>query len=176
MTWTSRRIVLRTERLDLRHLDPDEDAAFILRLVNEPSWLRYIGDRGVRTQDAARRYILEGPVEMYDRLGFGLFLVELRDGAQPIGLCGLIKRDALEDVDIGFAFLPEYWSRGYAFESSSAVLSWGRRVHGLARVVAVTSPDNDASSRLLRRLGFRYARRLQLSPEAPTVRLYVSDG
>src|SRR3982750_718510 len=124
--------VLETDRLILRHLAP-EDAEFILRLLNEPSWLRFIGDKGIRTLEDARSYILKGPVEMYARLGFGLYLVELKEGLVPTGLCGLIKRDSLKDVDIGFAFLPEYWGRGYAYESAAAVMTYGRDALGLKR-------------------------------------------
>ena len=170
------RPVLETDRLALRRLDADLDAGFILRLLNEPSWLRYIGDRGVRTLEDARRYMLDGPIDMYDRLGFGLFLAELRESGLPIGLCGLIKRDGLADVDLGFALLPEHCSKGYAFESASAVLSWGRRVLNIPRIVAITSPDNNASVRLLQRLGFRYERRIRLSTTAPDLLLYHLAG
>src|SRR5262245_58073861 len=104
--------VLETDRLNLRRLSID-DAEFILELLNEPSFLRFIGDKGVRTLDDARDYISNGPIDMYNRLGFGLYLTELKDGGVTIGICGLIKRDALEDVDIGFAFLPKLWAIGY---------------------------------------------------------------
>ena len=96
--------ILETDRLTLRHLTRD-DAEFILQLLNEPSWLRFIGDKGVRTIEDARKYILNGPVEMYSRLGFGLYLVELNDEDTSIGICGLIKRDSLDDVDIGLDLL-----------------------------------------------------------------------
>ena len=122
--------VLKTERLLLRHLGPD-DAPFILRLLNEPSWIANIGDRGVRTIADAQRYLDKGPIEMYGRLGFGLYLVCLADNEVPIGLCGLLKRERLDDVDLGFAFLPDYWGRGYAHESSAAVLSYPRRSRSL---------------------------------------------
>ena len=97
--------ILETDRLILRRLSV-EDAAFILELVNDPLWLRFIGDRGVRTLDEARAYILNGPVAMYERAGFGLYLVERKIDSTSLGMCGLIKRDGLDDVDLGFAFLP----------------------------------------------------------------------
>lgn len=118
--------VIETERLLLCRLTGD-DAPFILELLNQPSFLRYIGDKGVRTLDHAREYIRKGPADSYERRGFGLYLVKLRDGAVPIGICGLVKRDALEDVDVGFAFLPAFWSQGYALESASAVMIYGPR-------------------------------------------------
>lgn len=121
--------VLETDRLILRWLSP-EDAEFILRLLNEPSWLRFIGDKGVRTIEDARAYILKGPIDMYSRLGFGLYLVELKEPAFPIGMCGFIKRDSLEDVDIGFAFLPAYWGKGYAYEAAAAVMAYGEKYLG----------------------------------------------
>jgi RimJ/RimL family protein N-acetyltransferase len=158
----------------LRRLSPD-DAEFILRLSNEPSWLRFIGDKGVRTIEDARAYILQGPVEMYSRLGFGLYLVALKEGGASIGLCGLIKRDSLEDVDIGFAFLPEYWGRGYAFEAASAVMAYGGNVLGLKRIVAITSVDNDSSAKLLEKLGLRFEGMLKLSNDSEEVRLFGPD-
>lgn len=147
--------VLETDRLLLRHLaDTDEaDAAFILRLLNEPSFLENIGDRGVRTLDDARAYIRNGPMAMYERHGFGLFCVETKDSGARVGICGLLKRDTLPDVDVGFAFLPEYWGQGYAIEAASAVLAWARTAHGLTRIVAINSPGNDASVRVLDKLG-----------------------
>ena len=102
-------IILETERLRLRHLTPDTDAEFILELLNDPSFIRFIGDKGVRDLDAARRYIVDGPVKSYDANGFGLYLAELKTNETPIGICGLVKRDTLPHADIGFAFLPAYW-------------------------------------------------------------------
>lgn len=163
--------VLETDRLIVRWLTP-EDAEFILRLLNEPSWIRFIGDKGVRTLEDARGYILNGPVEMYSRLGFGLYLVELKEGHAPIGICGLIKRDSLEDVDIGFAFLPQYWGRGYAYEAASAVMTYGVETLGLKRIVAITSVDNDSSARLLEKLGLRFERMLKLSGDSEEVKLF----
>ena len=160
--------------MTLRRLSAD-DAGFILRLLNEPSWLRFIGDKGVRSLEDARAYILNGPVEMYSRLGFGLYLVELKAGGSPVGICGLIKRDTLEDVDIGFALLPEHWGRGYAYEAASAVLAYGREVLGLRRVVAITSADNDSSARLLEKLGLRFERMLKLSAGSEGLRLFGTD-
>jgi RimJ/RimL family protein N-acetyltransferase len=163
--------VLETDRLIVRRLSPD-DAEFILRLLNEPSWLRFIGDKGVRTIEDARAYILRGPVEMYSRLGFGLYLVAIKGGGPPIGICGLIKRDSLEDVDIGFAFLPEYWGRGYAYEAASAVMAYGGNVLGFKRIVAITSVDNDSSARLLEKLGLRFEGMVKLSNDSEEVRLF----
>jgi len=112
---------------------------------------------------------------MYSRLGFGLYLVELKEEGVSIGLCGLIKRDSLEDVDIGFAFLPEYWGRGYAFEAASAVMEYGGRALGIRRIVAITSADNESSARLLQKLGFRFERMIKLSDDSEEVRLFGSN-
>ena len=156
-----------TERLILRRMTAD-DAPFILELVNEPSFLEFIGDKGVRTLDDARHYILTGPVASYDRYGFGLYLVLLKAGEVPIGTCGLLKRDTLPDVDIGYALRPAFWGQGYAFEAASAVLAHGREVFGLRRIVAITTPANLASKALLEKLGLRYERTLSLSSENDT--------
>ena len=112
--------VLETERLVLRRLCSD-DAEFILELLNQPSFLRYIGDKGVRNAEDAVQYIQTGPQASYERFGFGLYLVELKETGVSIGMCGLLKRDSLPDVDVGFAFLSDYWLQGYAFESAAAV-------------------------------------------------------
>ena len=164
--------VLETERLFLRRFTVD-DAQFILTLVNEPSFLRYIGDKQVRNLEDARQYILNGPVASYERNGFGLYLVELRKSHTPIGMCGLIKREELPDPDVGFAFLPDFWTRGFAFEAAAAVLqNAGERLR-LERILAITSLDNEASIRLLQRLGFRFDREIKLSPEREPVKLFV---
>jgi RimJ/RimL family protein N-acetyltransferase len=158
--------VLETTRLSLRRLTED-DAPFIFRLVNEPSWLRFIGDKGVRTMDDARRYLREGPIDMYARHGFGLYLVARKSDATAIGMCGLIKRDALPDVDIGFAYVPESWGNGYAVEAADAVLAYGRDDIGLKRIVAITSLDNDASIRVLGKIGMAFERVMEVRPGDP---------
>lgn len=167
--------ILETERLILRRLTTD-DAGFILELLNQPSFLRHIGDKGVRNIDDAVRYIETGPLASYERFGFGLYLVELNTTGAPIGLCGLLKRDTLPDVDVGFAFLPAFWSQGYAFESASAVMTYGRGVVGLRRIVAITSPDNHASISLLEKIGLRFERMIKLSEDQSEVRLFGSDA
>jgi RimJ/RimL family protein N-acetyltransferase len=165
--------VARTDRLLIRWLDAS-DAAFILRLVNERAWIQFIGDKGVSTLQDAQRYIENGPVEMYERLGFGLYLVELSKTGEAIGICGLIKRESLEDVDLGFAFLQEFWGRGYALESATAVMSYGRSVLGLSRIVAVLSHDNRRSCKLLEKLGFRYERKVRLQDKGEELDLYAA--
>lgn len=165
--------VLETERQVLRWFEPG-DAAFILELANDPDWLRFIGDKKVRTLDDARAYIEKGPVAMYARYGLGLYLVELKDGAVPIGMCGLIRREGLADVDIGFAFLPAFRGKGHAFESAQATMEYGRRVLGLARIVAITSPDNEESSRLLEKIGMRFESTVRMPGGDEDLRLYAS--
>ena len=165
--------VLETERLVLRRLCSD-DAEFILELLNQPSFLRYIGDKGVRNTDDAIRYIQTGPQASYERFGFGLYLVELKESGVSIGMCGLLKRDSLPDVDVGFAFLPAHWSQGYAFEAAAAVMTYGREVLGLRRIVAITSLDNVASIKLLEKIGLRFERLIKLAEDQPEVRLFGS--
>lgn len=167
--------VIESERLVLRRLTT-ADAGFILKLLNEPSFIQNIGDKGVRSEADAARYIETGPVNSYERNGFGLYLVLLKEGGVPIGICGLLKRDTLEDVDIGFAFLPEFWSRGYAVESATAVMHYGRNELGIRRIAAITSPDNDGSIKVLEKIGLRFERMVQLSASEPEVRLFLSDA
>jgi RimJ/RimL family protein N-acetyltransferase len=165
--------VLETQRMILRWFEPG-DAAFILELVNDPDWLRFIGDKKVRTLDDARAYIEKGPVAMYAKYGLGLYLVELKDGAVPIGMCGLIRREGLADVDIGFAFLPSFRGSGYAFESAQATMDYGKRVLGLKRIVAITSPGNEDSSRLLEKIGMRFESTVRMPGGDEELRLYAS--
>lgn len=162
-----------TERLVLRELTSDDaDAAFIVELLNDPDWLRYIGDRNVRTPEDALAYLARGPIAMYERHGFGLWLVARRADGAPLGMAGLIKRDSLPDVDIGFAFLPAYRSAGFAREAAEAVLALAWTRYALARVVAIVSPDNAPSRRLLERLGMHFEGDAPGSTEADPLVLY----
>ena len=166
--------VLETERLVLRRMTGD-DAGFILKLLNEPSFLEYIGDKGVRTLADAHEYIQNGPMASYERFGFGLYLVVLKEGEIPIGMCGLLKRETLADVDVGFAFLPAFWSKGYAYESASAVMAYGRSALGIGRIVAITAPDNESSIRLLEKMGLKFERQMALSEDTPEIKLFASE-
>ena len=152
-----------------------DDAEFILKLVNEPSFICFIGDKGVRNHADAVQYIQTGPIASYERFGFGMYLVELRENRVPIGMCGLVKRDSLPDVDVGFAFLPAFWSKGYAFEAATAVKVYGKDVLGLSRLVAITNPDNESSIKLLEKIGLRFERMIRLSEDASEIKLFASD-
>jgi RimJ/RimL family protein N-acetyltransferase len=162
--------ITRTARVDLRELNLD-DAQFILELLNEPGFIRFIGDKGVRTLADAREYLLQGPMDSYARNGFGLYAACLRDRT-PIGMCGLVKREGLHDPDIGFAFLSWYWSKGYAVESATAVLAHANEVLNLQRVVAITSPENWSSIAVLEKLGFKYERMIRLVDHSPELKLF----
>jgi ribosomal-protein-alanine N-acetyltransferase len=163
---------IETERLRLVEFTPD-DAGFVLRLLNEPSFLRYIGDRGVRRLDDARRYIVDGPLAGYANQGHGLMRVVRRSDGESVGMCGVLKRDSLPDPDIGFSFLPEHWSQGYALESASAAMRHARDTVRLGRIVAITTKDNQSSIRLLGKLGFRFDRLLTIGSEE--LNHYVND-
>ncbi len=163
--------ILETERLVIRHLE-QADAAFILELLNQPSFIRFIADRGVRTLADAEDYILHGPVASYAKHGFGLFAVELRETGTPIGMCGLIKRDVLPDIDIGYALLERYWKKGYAQESAAAVLAYGKSI-GLQRIIAITATDNDASARVLEKIGLHFDRVIHLPTLGGESKLFV---
>ncbi len=148
-----------------------EDDEFILRLLNEVSFLRFIGDKGVRTLADAREYLSNGPMESYRRNGFGLYLTRLR-GGEPIGMCGLVKREGLADVDIGFAFLSRYWAKGYAAESAAAVLAYARQQLHLRRIVAITSPDNQGSIAVLEKIGLRFEQMIKLPDDGKELKLF----
>lgn len=164
-----------TERLTQRPLT-EEDAPFILELLNDPDWIRYIGDRGVRTLEQARAYLVKGPIAMYAKSGFGLYVVVRKHDGASLGMCGLIKRDTLDDVDLGFAFLPQYRSQGYAYESALPWLEHAWTRIGLARVVAIVSPENASSRRLLERLGLAFERSLRLAGDDTEVALYAAHA
>ena len=165
--------VAETGRLILSRFTPD-DAPFILELVNEPDWLRFIGDRGVRDLAGARAYLEKGPMDLYARLGFGLYKVALKQDGTPLGMCGLIKRDGLDDVDIGFAFLARHRGKGYAHEAAAATLAHAREL-GLTRVAAITTPDNQRSMQLLEKLGFAYRETLKLPQQDSESRLFLLE-
>jgi [ribosomal protein S5]-alanine N-acetyltransferase len=162
--------VIQTERLVLRQLEL-HDAAFILELLNEAAFLRFIGDKGVRTLGGAREYILKGPIDSYARHGFGLYAVCLLDGT-PTGICGLVRRDGLADVDVGFAFLSRHCSNGYAAESASAVLVHARQVLRLQRIVAITSPENWGSIAVLEKIGLKFEGMIRLAEHSPELKLF----
>ncbi len=163
---------IETERLLLRPLGM-EDADFIIELLNDPSFIKNIGDRNVRSVEDAHGYILKGPVTSYEKNGFGLCLVILKETDEAIGMCGLIKRDALEDVDLGYAFLPRYWSKGYAVEAAKATLNFGWQVIGLKRIVAVTDPANTPSNRVLEKLGFVFEKMVKIAADDIDLNLYA---
>ena len=165
------RTVIETSRLRLREVVP-ADAPFILDLVTEPDWLRYIGDRGVHDLDSAVDYIRNGPQASYATHGFGLWLIERRDDDAPLGLCGLLARDHLDHPDIGFALRARHHGHGYAREAAAAVLEHARDTLRLSRLLAIVSPANERSMHLLGRLGFQYTRDVVAPGATSSVRLF----
>jgi RimJ/RimL family protein N-acetyltransferase len=166
--------VIETARLRLRHMLVPDDIAFVVELLNEPGFLQYIGDKGVRTDEDARRYIENGPRASYARFGFGLYTVVLKTSGEPAGICGLVKRDSLNDVDVGYAFLPQFRRAGYAIEAAAAVVRHGLDVLRLPRIVALTDPANERSIRLLEKLGLCCRGPIVLTGEARETLLFGS--
>ena len=162
---------LETGRLTLRRFTP-ADAPFMLRLLNEPSFIANIADRGVRNLEQAAAYLENGPICSYRLNGFGFWAVVEKAGGSVIGMCGLVKRDTLPDADLGYAFLPEHWGAGYAVEAADGVLNHARDVLGLATVLAITSLDNEASIRVLRRVGYHEVGEVTLAGATSPVRLF----
>jgi len=166
--------VLTTTRLTLTPLSGD-DAPFILELLNDPTWLRFIGDRGVRTVEQARTYIENGSNQSFSRHGFGSFLVRLTAKGKPLGVCGLYQRDYLPGPDVGFAFLPAHTGQGYAHEATAAIMAHGRTALGLTRFLAICSPDNASSVKLLAKLGLRFDRTIRAPAGNEDLSLFTSD-
>jgi RimJ/RimL family protein N-acetyltransferase len=162
-----------TARLRLRELTYD-DAAFVQELVNDPDWIKYIGDRNVHSVEAARGYV-DKIRTGYDKYGFGLWAVEPLEGGATLGLAGLIKRDTLEHADVGFAFLPDARGKGYARESVTGVLVLAHTRFGLGHVLAITDPENSASQRVLETVGFKFERFFADPADQTTLSLYARD-
>jgi RimJ/RimL family protein N-acetyltransferase len=166
--------ILETERLSVREIT-ETDGEFILELLNQPSFIRYIGDRGVRSAEDAKKFIENRFRESYRQNGFGLYTIEIKQDRSPIGICGFVKRDFLEFPDVGFAFLAPFERKGYAFESANAVMKYGKDVLGLKRVLAITVPDNENSIRLLEKLGFRFEELIKTPNDNEKLKLFSSD-
>lgn len=163
--------MLETDRLRIRRLST-EDAGLLLKVFNDPAFIQFVGDRHIRTVEDARAFIEKVPLESYRRFGFGHYASELKDDDTPIGIVGLIKRDALDDVDIGFSLLPEFRAQGYAFEAASALMEYGTNTLGLQRIVGIASPDNARSIRLLGKLGLTFERMVKLSEDGDALSLF----
>ena len=167
-------VVLETGRLQLRRLTTG-DAEFLIEVFNDPAFIRFVGNRDIRTIDQAKEFLEKGPFESYRRHGFGHFLVTLKDAGTPIGICGFVKRDSLEDTDIGFSLLPEFRAQGYAFEAASALMDYAVHILGFNRIVAIASPENASSIRLLEKLGLRFERMVKLSEDGQTLSLFATS-
>jgi [ribosomal protein S5]-alanine N-acetyltransferase len=147
--------IMITERLLIRKLTFD-DSSFIVKLLNSPGWLRYIGDRGVKTEEDAKVYLQNGPLLSYEENGFGLYLVGLLETGEPIGMCGILKRDSLVHPDLGYSLLPEFTGKGYAYEAANAVIQYAGERFGIKTLLAITMPENTASIKLLEKVGMKY--------------------
>jgi RimJ/RimL family protein N-acetyltransferase len=166
--------ILETERLTLRTIQPD-DAAFYYALVNDPTWIEHIGDKGIRSVAGARAAIIEGPCAMQARCGHSLYVMERKHDGQPLGLCGLIKRDSLPEVDIGYAIRPAYFGQGYTYEAASAVVAYARDVLGLKRLMGITNPANTVSINLLAKLGLTFIEHKMLPPDHRPTNIYCRE-
>ena len=166
--------ILETERLILREA-VETDAEFILDLLNQPSFIKYIGRRGVDDLETAREAIENKYRQSYREHGFGLYIVVLKENQTPIGFCGFVKRDFLPNADLGFAFLPQFEKQGFAFESAEAVLKYGREKLNLGRIVAITTQDNESSIKLLGKLGFEFERLIKTPNDVEELRLFSNQ-
>ncbi len=163
--------VIETDRLTLRRLTT-KDAGFMLELMNEPGFIKHVADRGLRTTAEAADYLQEKIFPSYEKFGFGFYRVELKESGTPVGICGLVKRETLDAVDVGFSILQRFCGKGYAFEAAAAVIDYGRTVLGLQEIVGVTAPDNRISIRLLEKLGMHFQRKIHLPGYGPESLLF----
>lgn len=171
----STREILETSRLRLRKLTT-ADAPFMLALLNDPDFHRYIGDRGVQSEVQARDYVKQGAIASYAQFGYGMYLAELKSDGRAAGICGLVRRDGLDDPDLGFAFMPEFRAQGLATEAASAVLRYAVNVLALPRIVAVVTPDNRASIALLQNAGMRQEGTVRLPDSDTDLDFYVYEA
>lgn len=155
MATSDSNLILETSRLALREFKTS-DADFIIQLVNTPKWIKFIGDRNIKSREDAFGYLENGPFKSYAENGFGLWLVELKASKIPIGMCGLLKRETLQNVDIGFALVPEFFNKGYAHEIASATLDYAKNGLNLKDIIAITNPKNKASIKLLDKIGLSF--------------------
>ena len=166
--------ILETERLMLREFTAD-DSEFIIKLFNSPGWLQFIGDRGIKTTDAAKKYIAEKYLHSYEINGFGIYMTLIKNNNIPIGMCGLVKRETLVDVDIGFAFLQEFTGRGYAFEAASATLNYAASKLKLQRIVAITTENNLNSIKLLKKLKMKFEKKIMMAGDEEELMLFSNS-
>lgn len=163
--------IFETERLRLREFILD-DYPFVLALLNSPGWLRFIGDRNIKTAEQAKSYLQNGPMKSYLDNGFGLSLVEKKENNIAIGVCGIIKRDHLDYPDIGFAFLSDFCGKGYAFEIAVETLAYAKNILKLPKVCAITLADNEKSIRLLQKIGMHFIEPIRLLDDNEELQLY----
>ena len=168
------KFILETERVILRQFTT-ADAKFIVELVNSPGWIKFIGDRNIKTEEQATGYLQNGPLKSYKLNGFGLYLAELKNGNIPIGMCGIIKRDHLEGPDIGFAFLPEFTGKGFAFEVADATMKYAKDELKLPVVLAITVPANKTSIKLLEKIGMRFIKPFRFPDGKEELLLYSNE-
>jgi [ribosomal protein S5]-alanine N-acetyltransferase len=166
-------IVIETQRLLIRKFTVD-DAAFMLELLNTPDWLRFIGDRNVRTLEQAEQYLVNGYMKSYHDYGFGFYVVVIKETQESIGICGIVKREGLEDVDIGFAFFQQFMGNGYGYESASAVLNYALNDLKIKRIVAIVDPKNVVSIALIKKIGLQFEKMIQISPKDIELMLFGS--
>lgn len=165
-------IILETSRLRLREFIV-EDAPFLLSLMNSSPWIEFIGNTAVHTIDHAEQYIIKGLQHSYATHGFGLWLVEKKESCEPIGMCGLLRREMLEYIDIGFAFLPEFHGQGYAIEISASTMIFGKHILGIEHIAAITKSNNIRSKALLKKLGLTYQKNIRLKPDGDELELFL---
>lgn len=175
MYWKVTLIVCETKRLIIRHFELSDDK-YILAQLNEASFIKSIGDKHVRSLDDAQNYLITGPIDSYQKLGFGLNIVMLKQNGMAIGMCGLVTRAELEHPDIGYAFLPNYWGKGYATEASKAVLDDAITKHKLKTILGVTFPENQSSNSLLSRIGFNQIGSVELYDSINNLYMYQSNS
>jgi len=168
-------IILKTKRLQLRRMTLD-DADFIIKLLNSPKWIRFIGKRAVETLDQAREYLLKRVLPNYDSLGFGFYIIEKKSDLSRVGNCGLTLRTGMEHADIGYSLLPQYEGKGYAFEAAEAILKYGFEIHMLEHIEAIVTHDNEASIHLLKKLGMKYKSKIMLPDDDEELMLFGIDA
>ena len=167
--------IAETKRLILSKITTN-DAAFILELMNSPGWLKYIGDRNIKTVEAATVHIENNQLKCYKTYGFGYYKIQIKaENLKTIGTCGLLKRDELEHVDVGFSLLPNYHGKGYGFEAVTEIMNLAKSEFNMKRICAITLPINKPSIHLLEKLGLSYQKTVKPFDNDEELLLFAKD-
>ncbi|PZD79246.1 GNAT family N-acetyltransferase [Mesonia sp. K7] len=164
-----------TERLFLRPTSI-EDSQFIFDLLNSPKWIKYIGQRNINSPKEAENYIKVKMIPQLEKMGFSNYTVIRKEDQQKMGTCGLYNRKGIDGVDIGFAFLPDYEKKVYAYEAAFQIKQAAFEDFGLKKLNAITIKENLSSRKLIEKLGLTFVQNIRIPGDEEELMLYVIEA